>query len=67
VELEVEPQSELNQPRVVAGRCDAAEVAGIDDLTGGWINGGGVEISDRVSEVHLIEEIEELSAETGIE
>ena len=64
--LEVELQCKLNQPRVVARRCDAAEVAGIDDLTSSGINYSGVEIADRIGKVYVVEEIEELGAELNV-
>jgi hypothetical protein len=52
---EIELQCELNQPRVIARRDDAAEVAGVNNLSGVLIRKGGVEVADRVAEVDVIE------------
>ena len=67
---EIELQRKLNQPRVVARRSDAAEIAGVDDsavcikaATGG---SESVEVADWVREVDLIEKIEELCAEFDV-
>ncbi len=49
--LEIELQCELNQPRVIARRDDAPEVAGVNNLSGGWTNAGGVEVADGVVEM----------------
>ena len=66
----IEAQCELNQPRVVARRDDAPEIAGIpDNLTGIRVNSGGgncVEVADRVGEVDVVEQVEELSAELNV-
>ncbi len=65
--LEIELQCELNQPRVIACRVDAPEVARINNLSGGLINAmDGVEVADRVGEVDLVEEVEELCAELDV-
>jgi len=61
--LEVELQCKLNQPWVVVRRADAPEITGINNLTSTWINARGVEVADRVAEVDVVEQVEELSAE----
>ncbi len=63
---EIELQGELNQPRVIARRGDAAEIAGVNNLSGVLINGGGVEVADGVIEVDVIEQVEELGAELDV-
>src|SRR6266849_2616501 len=69
--LEGELQGELQDPRVVACRDDASKVAGIEYLPRCGINApaGGkqsVEVADRIGEVRVIEQIEELSAKFEI-
>ena len=53
----------MNQPRVVARREYATEIAGVNNLAGGRINLGGGEVADGVVEVDVIEKVEELGAE----
>ena len=67
---EIELQSKLNQPRIVAGRVDAAEIPRIDDSAIRINAAAGcrqrVEVADRVGKVDVIEEIEELGAEFDV-
>ena len=69
---EIEFQCELNEPRVIARRGDAPEIARIivpNDPPGAWIDargGHGVEVADRIGEVNMIEEVEELGAELQV-
>src|SRR5262249_34689180 len=62
----IELQHELDQPRIIAGRGDAAKTAWIDDLPGVRIKADrqdGVEVAIGISQVDVVEQIEELSAE----
>ena len=63
--LKIELHRELNQSRVITRCGDAAEIAGINNLSR-VINDGGVEIAVRCVEVNLIEEVEEVSAKLDI-
>ena len=62
-------QSELNYPRVIAGRDDLAEVAGVvDDASGVWVDRPAglcdrVEVADGVGEIDIVEEIERFTAD----
>ena len=65
--LQGELQGELQDPRVVACRDDAPKVARIEDLPRCWVNAAarskqGGEVPDRIGEVWVVEQIEELSA-----
>lgn len=56
----VELDDQLNQSRVVAGGGDAAEVSGLENLPGVRIHraaagNDGVNVADRISEVHVVE------------
>ena len=64
---EVDPYPQLNEPRIVAGRDDASEVAGIGYAAGVRVDAAPgrcdhVEVADRIIEVYVVEEIEELGA-----
>ena len=69
--LKIELQRELEDSRIVACRDDAAEVAGIEDPSRCWVNaaaGGnqGIQVADRICQVWVIEQVEELSAKFEI-
>src|SRR6266478_1403973 len=69
--LKIELQRELEDSGVVACRDDASKVARIENLSRCWVNAAargkeGVEVADRISEVRVIEQIEELSAKFDI-
>src|SRR5260370_271201 len=67
----VELQTKLNNPWIVARRDDASKVARIDDLRRCWVNATArceesIHVADRIREVRVIEQIEELSAKFEI-
>jgi len=68
---EVEPQCELDDSGIVACRDDASKIAGIEDLPRCWGNAAargeeGTQVADRIGEVLVIEQVEELSAKFEI-
>src|SRR6266436_6004817 len=67
----VELQSKLDNPWVVAGRDDASKVTRIEDLPRCGVDTAargneGIQVADRIGEVRVIEQIEELSAKFEI-
>src|SRR5712691_5162862 len=67
----VELQSELDSPWVVARRDDASKVTRIEDLPRCGVDTAargneGIQVADRIGEVRVIEQIEELSAKFEI-
>jgi len=71
VALVIKLEGELNESRVVTSRGDAAEVTGLDDLSGVRIDAApgcsnSVGVADQIGEVHVIEDIEKLGAEFDI-
>ena len=61
--LKIELQRELDQTRIVACRRNASEIARVDNVSGVSTNNCGVEITVRITQVHLIEKIKKLGAE----
>ena len=61
---EIELQSKLNQPRIVAGRGDSTEITGVGDspvrIDAATRRGESIGVADRVGKVDMLEEIEEL-------
>src|SRR6266481_1297717 len=67
----VELQSKLDNPWVVAGRDDASKVTRIEDLPRCGVDTAargneGIQVANRIGEVRVIEQIEELSAKFEI-
>ena len=66
----IELQSELDQPWIVARRGDATEISRVaSDLASRRIERcrrDGVEVADRICEIDVIEEVEELGAEFDV-
>ncbi len=67
----VELQSELDNSRIVARGDDAAEIAGIEHLSSCEVDtatGGkeSVQVADRIGEIRMIEQVEELTAKFEI-
>src|SRR6266446_9928412 len=69
--LKVELQTKLNNPWIVARGDDASKVARIEDTPRCWVNAAargneGIQVADRIREIRVIEQIEELNTKFEI-